>query len=226
MIVWLSEYAKRLANGMYAVGKISNSSSTEAILLYPTLNGSATTITTDAAGRPHTASRPSSRVSRCVTRGIEVVASSVHSYEMACAIYSIRIRIVQPGEEGYESPSERGFHSCQLRSRRWTLTSNETGEEEPVSGEGVRGFYPLLLDNGGHRVYYGHDATHASLVDEREEETFVYQSMSNVCEGGGTMSGTLQFLPGSLRGPTGPEFDVVVASFPLPTFSDGDQYVY
>mmetsp|Transcript_21537 Transcript_21537/g.46575 ORF Transcript_21537/g.46575 Transcript_21537/m.46575 type:complete len:746 (+) Transcript_21537:84-2321(+) len=231
IIVWLNEYANRLENGMYSVGKIRPNdagSAATAILLYPTLNGSATTVVSDAVGEPHTTAtnRPSRRVSRCVTRGIEVVASAVHAHDSNRAIYSIRIRIVQPGEEGYLSPSDRGFHSCQLRSRRWTLTSNETGEEEHVSGEGVTGCYPLLLDNGGHHLYYGGGAALASLIEEREEETFVYQSMSNVYEGGGTMSGTLQFVPGNLRGPTGPEFDVVVASFPLPTFRDGDPFVY
>ena len=224
IILWMNEYANRLVNGTYRVGKNSFRRYGNvhpiamSILLYPNRTfGSAT-------------NECSSRVSRCVTRGVEVVASAVHAYEIRRAIYSIRIRIVQPGEEGYLSPSDRGFHSCQLRSRRWTLTSNETGEEEHVSGEGVMGFYPLLLDNGGHLVYYGRDADHASLIDECEEETFVYQSMSNVYEEederGGAMSGRLQFVPGSLRGPMGPEFDVVVASFPLPTFSDGDLYVY
>jgi len=252
IIVWLNEYANRLENGMYSVGKIRPNdagSAATAILLYPTLNGSATTITTDATkakaillyptlngaattvvgdamGEPHTASRPSSRVSRCVTRGVEVVASAVHAHEINSAMYSIRIRIVQPGEEGYLSPSDRGFDCCQLRSRRWILTSAETAEEEHVSGEGVIGFFPLLLDNGGHYPCHGWDAAHVSLFEEREEETFVYQSMSNVYEGGGTMSGTLQFVPGNLSGPTGPEFDVVVESFPLPKFVDGDQYIY
>eukprot|EP00562_Extubocellulus_spinifer_P016789 CAMPEP_0178609262 /NCGR_PEP_ID=MMETSP0697-20121206/38560_1 /TAXON_ID=265572 /ORGANISM="Extubocellulus spinifer, Strain CCMP396" /LENGTH=604 /DNA_ID=CAMNT_0020247841 /DNA_START=1 /DNA_END=1810 /DNA_ORIENTATION=- len=274
IIVWLNEYANRLENGMYAVGKIipneagsaataillyptlngsattvvsdavgephttatnrpsrrvsrcvtrgievvasavhaarqqqgyptlngsattitTDATKAKAILLYPTLNGAATTVVGDAMGEPHTASRPSSRVSRCVTRGVEVVASAVHAHEINSVIYSIKIRIVQPGEEGYLSPSDRGFHSCQLRSRRWTLTSNETGEEEHVSGEGVIGFFPLLLDNGGHYPCHGWDAAHVSLFEEREEETFVYQSMSNVYEGGGTMSGTLQFV--------------------------------
>ena len=200
-------------------------STAEAILLYPTLNGSATTVVSVATGSPHTTSRPTSRVSRCVTRGVEVVASAVHAYEIRRAIYSIRIRIVQPGEAGYESPSERGFHSCQLRSRRWTLTSNETGEEEHVSGEGVMGFYPLLFDNGGHCVYSGPSAANAHQK-ACSFEAFVYQSMSNVYEGGGTMNGELEFVPDGLILPTGPAFDVVVAPFPLPTFADGDQYIY
>eukprot|EP00562_Extubocellulus_spinifer_P035538 CAMPEP_0178691382 /NCGR_PEP_ID=MMETSP0699-20121125/6589_1 /TAXON_ID=265572 /ORGANISM="Extubocellulus spinifer, Strain CCMP396" /LENGTH=629 /DNA_ID=CAMNT_0020336603 /DNA_START=171 /DNA_END=2060 /DNA_ORIENTATION=- len=216
IILWMNEYANRLVNGTYRVGKSSFVRYEQmSVLLYPNRTiGSAT-------------NECGSRVSSCVTRGVEIVASAVHAYEINRAIYSVRIRIVQPGEKGYESPSERGFHSCQLRSRRWTLTSTDSGETDHISGDGVTGLYPLLLDDGGHRVYAGQNAVDATReVGASASEAFVYQRVSNVYEGGGTMSGTLQFVPGSIRQPMGPEFDVVVASFPLPNFVDGDQYIY
>ena len=55
-------------------------------------------------------------VTRAVTRGIEVKATSVYMPEHRQAwSYSIQVRLLQPGEEGYLTPEERGFETGEYR---------------------------------------------------------------------------------------------------------------
>ena len=63
-------------------------------------------------------------------------------------IYSIRIRLLDPSEEGGLSEEARGFRTAQLRSRHWLISKGEGEEPEHVNGEGVIGRYPLLREGG------------------------------------------------------------------------------
>ena len=201
VIEWLDIYASRLDQGVYDCGEIIPSRyapfDTRSILLYPSI--------ADSTGR----------TSRVVTRGIEVVASGVDAVERPgmMFIYSIRIRLLQPGEDGYMTPSERGFATCQLRSRHWIISLGDGGEPEHVRGDGVVGMYPLLKE-GGYDLYEGQTAATAQEVETDCEGKFAYQSATQASEDG-TLAGSLQFVPGSLINPTGKDFDVRVAPFPL-----------
>ena len=200
VIEWLEIYASRLEQGVYDCGEMIPSRhapfDTRSILLYPSI--------ADSTGR----------TSRAVTRGIEVVASGVDAVERpGMFIYSIRIRLLRPGEDGYMTPSERGFVTCQLRSRHWIISMGDGDEPEHVRGDGVVGMYPLLKE-GGYDLYEGRTAATAQEVESDCEGLFAYQSATQAAEDG-TLEGSLQFVPGSLARPTGKEFDVRVAPFPL-----------
>ena len=200
VIEWLDIYASRLEQGVYECDEIIPSRyapfDTRSILLYPSI--------ADSTGR----------TSRAVTRGIEVVASGVDAVERpGMFIYSIRIRLLQPGEDGYMTPSERGFTTCQLRSRHWIISQGDDGEPEHVRGDGVVGMYPLLKE-GGYDLYEGQTAATAQEAGTDCEGKFSYQSATEASEDG-TLEGSLLFVPGSLASPTGKEFDVQVAPFRL-----------
>lgn len=200
VIEWLDIYASRLEQGVYDCGEIIPSRyapfDTRSILLYPSI--------ADSTGR----------TSRAVTRGIEVVASGVDAVERpGMFIYSIRIRLLKPGEDGYMTPSERGFTTCQLRSRHWIISQGDGDEPEHVRGDGVVGMYPLLKE-GGYDLHEGQTAATAQAVETDCEGKFAYQSATEASEDG-TLEGSLQFVPGSLASPTGREFDVQVAPFAL-----------
>ena len=202
VLEWLDAYATRLERGVYEIGELVPQHpqqapfDTRSILLYPTI--------ADTMGR----------TSRAVTNGIEVIASGVDAVErQGMFIYSIRIRILTPGEGGYMSPSQRGFTTCQLRSRHWIISQGNGREPEHVRGDGVVGMYPLLKE-GGYDLYEGRTAATVQEVESDCEGKFAYQSMTEASEEG-TLGGSLQFVPGSLANPTGQEFDVRVAPFPL-----------
>jgi uncharacterized protein affecting Mg2+/Co2+ transport len=201
VVEWLDTYASRLEQGVYECGELIPSqqaefSDTRSILLYPSI--------ADSTGR----------TSRAVTRGVEVVASGVDAAErQGMFIYSIRIRLVKQGEDGYMTPSERGFITCQLRSRHWIISQGRDDEPEHVRGDGVVGMYPLLKE-GGYHLYEGRTAVTAQEVETDCEGIFSYQSATEASEHG-ALEGSLQFVPGSLASPTGKDFDVRVAPFPL-----------
>ena len=132
-------------------------------------------------------------------------------------IYNIRIRLLQPHdnntvaeEDGgiYLTPKERGFETCQLRSRHWQICNTETGESSDVHGQGVIGMYPIL-EEGGY-----------TDGGERLDGTFQYQSCTGPMRKG-YFQGSLEFVPGSIDSPTGPPFQVELKPFLLdnePTF--------
>ena len=62
----------------------------------------------------------------------------------------MRLRLLRPDEDGGLSQDERGFASCQLDTRHWTM-QNTDGTVDPVVGSGVVGRYPLLRENGNYR---------------------------------------------------------------------------
>jgi len=157
------------------------------------------------------------RQTHAVTRGILVAATSCAAPELGSVVYSIRIRLLAPGEEGGLTATARGFVTAQLCSRHWVIT-DRSGMVEHVRGDGVIGRYPLLRD-GGWRDDSGRSRD--SMWGGREREgTFVYQSMTS-CSGM-TLEGELTFVPGSISEPSGPEFLVTVARFPL----SGDEYIF
>ena len=93
-----------------------------------------------------------------------------------------------------------------------------------VHGDGVVGCYPLLRD-GGYRDDRQSQYSSAVRRGEECEGTFIYQSMSG--RGGmRSFGGELSFAPGSLAQPTGAEFNVTVARFPLTDGSETDRYIF
>jgi hypothetical protein len=203
LIRWFEEHARRLSSGYYSIGGQFDSDSSLSILHYPS--------------RTETA-----LCSLAVTRGIEVVASSTYNPFERIHIYSIRIRLIQPQDEGYETPEQRGFITAQLHSRYWIITKqteSHIDSREVVRGEGVIGEYPLLLE-GGYQNYSGRSA---SVIAELQNDTFerrennigafTYQSCTD--DDSKIFEGHLIFYPGSLYSPTGDPFRVRVAPFPL-----------
>ena len=191
---WFENHVDQLGN--FSVSNLTPNNGFKSILRFPNVNDI-------------------SNCSRAVTKGIEVVASSVYAPEIGnMFVYSIRIRLLSPDDEGYMSPEERGFDTCQLTSRYWRITQG--GEVNEVRGEGVVGYYPLLRE-GGYRNLFSDDGGrtfHEEDDDEvNTEQHFSYQS----CTGGGegSMEGYLQFQAGSIETGTGEIFDVRVAPFPL-----------
>jgi uncharacterized protein affecting Mg2+/Co2+ transport len=197
-LMWLEEYGQRLESGKITAGTMGcHPSDPSAITLYPRVPPGAppTTIT---EGVPD--------VSRAVTRGVEVIASGV--YVPQCRnrfgfIYSIRIRLLTPDDDGYVSPADRGFETCQLQSRHWHITDYDTGEIDRVDGEGVIGMYPILSEGG--------------YIEDGEEcsGSFQYQSCCGVMQG--SFQGQMQFVPGTITSSTGRPFNVELQPFALDT---------
>jgi len=188
VLCWLEEYCRRLKQGEYQVGSLGQQfGSIQVISHYPQLP-------------PHT--------SRAVTRGVEVVASSIWSPSDSIFAYSIRIRLLVPTDDEYDT--NRGFETCQLKTRHWRLTRG--GRPDNVDGDGLIGKYPLLSE-GTYRDDSGMSAAQI-VVGAVEQGVFAYQSMvQSDCDG--PMRGFFTFVPGSIEEPTGVPFDVDVAPFPL-----------
>ena len=131
-------------------------------------------------------------------------------------VYSIRIKLLSPGDEGYMTQEERGFVTCQLVSRHWRISYDMPGSDQPrveeVRGDGIIGKYPKLFE-GHANNYEGERFGHLQPM-ERVDGPFVYQSCTDG-DNQGKMSGSLQFQPGSISDPSGKIFDAEVASFPL-----------
>jgi hypothetical protein len=84
------------------------------------------------------------RMSSTVTRGVRVEAVAVWAPERYSHIYSVRLKLLSPDEEGGLSNEQRGFTSCQLQSRHWAMRMRD-GSIETVDGSGVVGKYPVRL---------------------------------------------------------------------------------
>jgi hypothetical protein len=161
-------------------------------------------------------SAQSPSASRKVTRGIEVVASSVGAVEIMTVAYSIRIRILTEGEDGYMTPGERGFDTCQLQSRHWKFHDDMSDSVDQVSGEGVVGLYPLLREGG----YRDDSQNRQGAIERGGEKTgiFQYQSCASIISG--TFQGQIGFVPGSLDKPTGDDFFVDLGKLTLRLIQD------
>ena len=207
LLRWFEVHADRLSTGYYSIGNLSSESKNLSILHYPAVNGT-------------------TRCSRIVTRGIEVVASSTfHPFSNVSGeplhVYSIRVRLLTSDDDGFVPQEQRGFKTCQLHLRHWIITKQIGSEvfEEEVRGEGVIGEYPLLVE-GGYQNYSGRNASVIARLPidsfERKEieiGTFSYQSCTDLESQ--IFQGYLTFVPGSLYNPAGESFQVRVAPFHL-----------
>lgn len=205
---WFEEHANRLDQDFFSLVDnpigIPGADSVYGLMRYPSVNDT-------------------SHCSRAVTRGVEVLASAIHCPSMDSFVYSIRIRMLTPDDEGYLTPGQRGFTTCQLRSRYWRVSSYPPDSGEPmvdeVRGDGVIGNYPLL-HQGGYTHFEGNDPGDTEAKFQGTGH-FMYQSCSQA-DMPGSFEGYLQFVPGSLAEATGAEFDVRVAPFPL----EFSEYLY
>mmetsp|Transcript_37807 Transcript_37807/g.84557 ORF Transcript_37807/g.84557 Transcript_37807/m.84557 type:complete len:230 (+) Transcript_37807:691-1380(+) len=164
-------------------------------------------------------------VSRVVTRGVEVIASTVHMIQNTQHgwTYSIRLRLLPPGHPEHSPAAERGFETCQLTTRVWKICPNEAAAEavQRVEGEGVIGFFPILCEEGWrcdrssdpHAQYPRGGPRDSRLIPG----DFEYQSCSGGAAPGarGWFEGVLRFVQGSKESPTGEEFEVAVGRFAL-----------
>ena len=196
---WFEEHARRLHRDFYSTGTLASGDGLEydALLNYPEIS--------DAT-----------HCSRAVTRGVEVVASAVLCLEIKMFVYSIRMRLLSPADgEGYATPEERGFDTCQLVSRHWRISKSSPDSDETVveqvRGDGVIGYYPILHE-GRYESHYGQDPDSTQL-EGQGTGYFSYQSCTQPVPG--ALEGRLQFVPGSLAAPCGERFDVRVNPFPL-----------
>jgi len=192
-LLWMEEYARRLESAELNVRSVKFEDGVPRDVISPFPSGN------------------SPLASRKVTRGVEVVASSVGAFEIMTVVYSLRIRILTEGEEGYMTVAERGFDTCQLSTRHWKLVESNQGQVDNVHGEGVVGRYPLLREGG-----YRDDTSNAMNVIEagsREAGTFHYQSCASFPSG--TFEGRIKFIPGSINEPEGESFFVEVGRFAL-----------
>ena len=217
---WFEEHARRLHGGLYSVGPLSSSHHSQtslSILQYPS-----------AADTVH--------CSRAVTRGVEVLASSIFvpgftlSRDGGIFLFSIRMRLLTKEDgEDYMPPNQRAFDTCQLVSRHWKVTAKRGQSSDPVveevRGEGVVGEYPLLSE-GGFKTYYSEGgastlAQSSSFEDHLISEgsgLFSYQSCSD--KNSTMMEGHFQFIPGNINEPHGAIFNVRIAPFQLNTNPD------
>jgi len=212
LLRWFEEHAYRLESEFLSVGKIDRFDS---IVRYPTVADTA-------------------NCSRAVTRGVEIVASSIYVPEAGLHTYSIRIRLLTPSDgDEYMTPQERGFETCQLVSRHWKISSWDNSQHngppnvENVRGEGVIGMYPLLFEGGFRNYTTGED--HELEEGENTDGQFSYQSCTQAesRQHSGYIEGFLHFRPGSISEPRGVLFDVRVDLFPLkPVGSSDNKYMY
>lgn len=196
-LLWMEEFARRLEQRHYEINPSLFNTTEDGtpfglLSLFPTVR--------------------SPLSSRKVTRGIEVVASSLAAVEILTVTYSIRIRLLSQGEEGYLSPDQRGFETCQLKSRHWEFYNDSTNTVDRVSGDAVVGRYPLLFD-GGYR-----DDHYVGVRGKEVLGVFQYESCAGISSG--NFSGQLKFIPGSIRDPSGDPFFVDVGKVDINLLQD------
>ena len=188
-LLWMEEYARRLENSLVRVRL--NRNNVEILSSFP------------SALSPLASTR--------VTRGIEIVASSVGAPEAGILTYSLSIRILTEGEDGYLTAEQRGFETCQLHTRHWKIHDSMEDSTDEVEGAGVVGRYPLLRE-GGYRD--DSDSGNGMVVEGEEVSgTFQYQSCANLIDG--TFEGRVCFVPGELNKPSGSRFYADVGKFNL-----------
>lgn len=214
-LIWMEEFANRLSSGQIGPGPMGcNPQDPLGITLYPRWIPTATT---------SLATQDIPPCSRAVTRGVEVIGSAVYAPQANQEfgfIYSIQIRLIAPndryGNDGemdnsnYMSPADRGFDTCQLRSRHWMIANFETGNVDNVHGEGIIGMYPTFREGG-----YA-DCGDSFFV------AFRYQSCTGPMRRG-SFGGTLEFVPGTIALPTGSSFEVELKPFLL---DDDPDFIY
>eukprot|EP00467_Chlorarachnion_reptans_P026084 CAMPEP_0114507422 /NCGR_PEP_ID=MMETSP0109-20121206/12002_1 /TAXON_ID=29199 /ORGANISM="Chlorarachnion reptans, Strain CCCM449" /LENGTH=232 /DNA_ID=CAMNT_0001686175 /DNA_START=646 /DNA_END=1341 /DNA_ORIENTATION=+ len=201
VLLWLREHTRRLLDGIYEAKALQPEagSDTRGINLFPCRGPHCTTAVTN-----------------CVKITSSAVLMPEHSQGWA---YSIRMRLLSPGEEGYKTESERGFKTCQLSDRHWIIKEEGKASPQDVRGKGVIGMYPILTEGGwilndesDPNFQYNRNSSLSEHKEERKED-FVYQSCSGRFREGaeGHFSGDMNFVPGTVRDPTGTPFAVEVA---------------
>merc|ERR1712060_768501 len=117
---------------------------------------------------------------------------------------------------GVGDESSRGYKSCQLTVRRWEIQT-EGQDKQHVRGEGVIGFFPILVDGGWmlnresdpHGQYEGRSRG-------LQPGPFSYQSCSGRSASmRGSFGGDLTMVPGTIRKSTGQPFQALVKPFQL-----------
>jgi len=179
LLLWFKEYVRRLQSGCYEVMELcpESGSGTRGIRLY-------------AQNGP--------TLSRCVTHGVEVTASSVYMPEHPQQGWSYSIGFKLVG-----TAAERGFETCQLARRKWIIA--EDGQRpDSVEGDGVIGLFPILADGGWLLNDESDPHNQYQLEEGKVDGFFRYQSCSGPMRSmSGSFSGELQFIPGSRRRPSG-----------------------
>lgn len=191
LLRWFKEFVQRLHNGVYEYRGLINESPEMSIgiCLFP------------AAGP---------ELSRCVTRGVEVTASSAYMPEHPGHFpgggwgYSIALRLLGTAEE-------RGFETCQLVSRTWNIELDGEAPAPIVDAPGVIGYHPILTDGGWICNEESDPHGQYDVPPGIRPGEFRYQSRT---EGGrnqaGKFSGWLKMVPGTMKKPEGPEFNAIL----------------
>lgn len=191
LLRWFEEYIRRLEEGVYVRQPLRPESPEQSrgLCLFP------------ATG---------TELSRCVTRGVEVTASCVYmpEHQQQGWGYTIAFRLLG-------SKEERGFETCQLRTRTWIIQEDGRQEPEQITGEGVIGLFPILQDGGW--ICNRESDPHSQYDSEGfQEGEFRYQSCTGRFAGmRGSFGGSLSFVPGTIKRPTGRSFDVRLEPFRL-----------
>jgi len=190
LVRWFECYVRRLEDGVYGRNALvpEGGSATAGINLFP-ISGP--------------------KLSRCVTRNVEVTAASIFMPEQEKGwTYSITFQLVG-------DPSEWGFETCQLQVRTWII-QEEGKSAQHVNGEGVIGLFPILKEGGW--LLNSESDPHGQYSQKRGfvPGPFRYQSASGRMAGGrGSFGGHVTFFPGTVKKPTGPPFQVKVPTFQL-----------
>jgi len=198
ILVWLREHARRLLEGEIKVSVIDQAAgNSRGISLYP---------------------ETPPMMSMAVSNGVVVRSSAVWMPEREMWSYSIRMRLLTKGEQGYVSDVDRKYSTCQLSDRCWVIKSaGDDAKEKNVRGRGVIGMFPILCNSGwilNSESDPHHQYRHAEQLIEGE---FVYQSCTPLRnpQKGGSFKGWMTFYRGTERAPAGEPFRVTVSSFPL-----------
>lgn len=189
---WMEEYTRRLEEGIYKMAplKPERSPTTQGISLFPSLGPD---------------------LSRGVSRGVEVMGCCVYMPEHPQGwAYSISLRLTGTAEE-------RGFATCQLKSRHWQI-QEEGREAEHVHGEGVIGFFPILTNDGW--ILNCESDPHGQYISKPSDchmpAPFCYQSCAGrLASMRGHFTGELLFVPGTIRHPTAAPFQARLPPFRL-----------
>lgn len=143
-----------------------------------------------------------------VSHGVKVTASMAYNApEYGGLVYSIRLDL------------EEGAEPCQLKTRRWRITNNayDPPKVHSVVGAGVVGCFPRL-EPGGYRDDRQAHNRPLLVLGAAHRGQFAYQSLLGPqFDGneGGTFGGTIDFVPGEIRDPTGPSFHVDIPDIDL-----------
>jgi uncharacterized protein affecting Mg2+/Co2+ transport len=204
VLTWLEHHSRRLVDGEIGIGVMgSHPNDPQGLTLFPRFPTEVPPVITEGI----------QTVSRSVVRGVEIVGSSIYvpqGRDRFGFIYSIRIRLLTPDDEGYQPPAQRRFQTCQLHTRNWSITDDSTGQTNSVAGRGVIGMYPIL-----HEGWYMEGGEECRGI-------FQYQSCTGAMSNG-SFSGFIVFVPGSINSPTGEPFRAEVHPFAL---NNRPEYMY